>query len=113
LPIAAAAFERAKHQADAPVFPKVRDGLHAAAGEIEIREVALVEDRERAVEPLRREVDVTLSVEGEVATKNIFWDWMQSRSAPSIASKTLAIRATLTPPSSHSRSHTVPKRSFI
>ena len=57
-------LERAPHQRDATVFAEVGDRLGVAAGEVEIGHGDLVDDSERAAQPLRREVDGAVAGEG-------------------------------------------------
>ena len=54
------AFERAEHQADPPVLLQVRDGLDAAAGQVEVRDLAGAEHAKR-VEALGRQVDEAIA----------------------------------------------------
>src|SRR5690606_17386275 len=53
-------FEGAEHDGDAAVLTQVRDGLSAAGGEVEVGEGVLVDDRERSVQALRRDVDMPI-----------------------------------------------------
>ncbi len=41
----------------------MRDGFHAASGEVQVCDRTVIEDGQRAVEPLRGEVHVTLRTE--------------------------------------------------
>ena len=86
--------ERAEHHRDPAVVAQVRDGLRAAAEQVEVGDGVLVEDRERVLVALRRDVDVAAGADGAVATKNIGCRSMNSRSRSLIASYSFATDGT-------------------